>query len=96
MTAPLRLAPWVSTDDERMLPHLSHFEAKDSADALVELEKPEHLDVWVVFHFPDTYRVAKPKAVLYGRMWGFRKRGIDAMVRQLSSGRYVLVVRRYV
>jgi len=28
-------------------------------------------------------------------MWAFRTQGIDSMVRQLQSGRYVLVARRY-
>lgn len=79
-----------------MLAHLAHFTVRDSAAAIAELEKPEHLDTWIVFHFPDADRAKKPKAVLYGRMWRFRERGYDAMVRQLGDGRYVLVARRYV
>ena len=79
-----------------MLAHLAHFDVRRSADALAILEKPEHLDTWVVFHFADTAGAKKPKAILYGRMWRFRERGYDAMVRQLADGQYVLVARRYV
>lgn len=82
-------------DPEGMLSHLIQFEVARSAEALAVLETPELADHWVVFHFPDTYRARKPKAILYGRMWAFRERGIDAMVRQLQSGRYVLVARRF-
>lgn len=93
MSTRLLTALW--PDPEGMLTHLLHFEVTRSEDALVVLETPALVDEWVVFHFPDTYEVPKPKAPLYGRMWAFRKRGIDAMVRQLASGRYVLVCRRY-
>lgn len=94
MAVLMRALPWI-VGDETMLAHLAHYEARNTADALAVLEKPEHLDVWVVFHFPDANRARKPKAVLYGRMWAFRRLGIDAMVRQLANGRFVLVVRRY-
>jgi len=93
MTA--RLLTALLPDPEGMLSHLPHFEVARSADALEVLETPLLADAWVVFHFPDTYRARKPKAVLYGRMWRFRERGIDAMVRQLASSRYVLVARRF-
>lgn len=86
----LRAAAWIA-GDQGMLPHVPHYEARDSAAALEVLV--DHLGEWVVFHFPDADRAKKPKAVLYGRMWRFRELGIDAMVRQLSNGRYVLVVR---
>jgi hypothetical protein len=82
-------------DPVGMLTHLLHFEVTRSADALAVLETPALVGEWVVFHFPDTYELAKPKAPLYGRMWRFRSQGIDAMVRQLASGRFVLVARRY-
>ena len=94
MVTLLRALPWVA-DDEHMLGHLAHFEAANTAAAMSELEKPEHLDVWLVFHFPDADRAGNPKAVLYGRGSRFRERGYDSMVRQLRSGHYVLVVRRY-
>lgn len=86
--------------DEGMLPHLLHFEVSRSADALQVLETPMLVDQWVVFHFPKG-RVGHPKAqahlkaALYGRMWRFRERGYDGMVRQLVNGEYVLVARRY-
>ena len=91
----VRLLTALFPNTEGMLTHLLHFEVTRSADALSVLGKPALVDQWVVFHFPDTYEARKPKAVLYGRMWAFRKQGIDAMVRQLQSGRYVLVARRY-
>lgn len=90
-----RLLTALIPNPEGMLTHLLHFEVARSADALAVLETPELVDQWVVFHFPDTDRARKPKAVLYGRMWRFRERGIDAMVRQLQSGKFVLVARRY-
>ena len=93
MTA--RLLTALFPDAEGMLSHLLHFEVSRSADALEVLEKPALADQWVAFHFPDTYEAKKPKAILYGRMWAFRDRGIDSMVRQLQTGRYVLVARRY-
>lgn len=90
-----RLLTTLFPSTEGMLSHLLHFEVGRSADALGVLETPELVDQWVVFHFPDTYEARKPKAILYGRMWAFRTQGIDSMVRQLQSGRYVLVARRY-
>ena len=91
----VRLLTALFPNTEGMLTHLLHFEATDSAAALEVLETRELVDQWVVFHFPDTYEARKPKPILYGRMWAFRERGIDAMVRQLQSGRYVLVARRF-
>lgn len=73
-----------------MLAHLVHHVCRDTAEAL-----PLVGDEWTVLHFPDADRAKKPKAVLYGRMWGFRKLGYDAMVRQLPDGSYVLVARRF-
>lgn len=91
----VRLLTALVPNTEGMLTHLLHFEVTRSADAIGVLEKPELVDQWLVFHFPDTYEARKPKPILYGRMWALRKLGIDAMVRQLQSGRYVLVARRY-
>ena len=78
-----------------MLAHLAHFTVARSADAVAILAWPEHRDEWVVFHFEGLEREKKPKTVLYGRMWRFRSVGYDAMVRQLPSGEYVLVARRF-
>jgi hypothetical protein len=76
----------------RALAHLVHHHVAHVADAipLVGLE-------WTVFHFPET-NPEKPKhhkSALYGRMWKLRGQGMDAMVRQLPSGEYVLVARRF-
>jgi hypothetical protein len=90
-----RLLTALLPDPVGMLTHLPHFEVTRSADALEVLAAPALADVWVVFHFPDTYGARKPKAILYGRMWAFRQQGVDAMVRQLASARYVLVCRRF-
>lgn len=92
MTA--RLLTALVPNPEGMLSHLPHFEVSNTADALELLEKPALADQWVVFHF-DFRSSKNPKAVLYGRSRVFRERGIDSMVRQLQSGRYVLVARRY-
>lgn len=91
----IRLLTALAPDPVGMLTHLLHFEVTRSADALAVLETPALVGEWVVFHFPDAIAAKKPKAVLYGRMWAFRKQGYDAMVRQLASGRYVLVAKRF-
>lgn len=91
----IRLLTALFPDELGMLTHLPHFEVTRSADALAVLETPALVGEWVVFHFPDTFEARKPKAILYGRMWKFRGQGIDAMVRQLASGRYVLVAKRF-
>jgi hypothetical protein len=95
-----RLLTCLYPNTEGMLSHLVHFEVTRSADALKVLETPALADQWVVFHFPQARldhpkALAHHKAALYGRMWKFRERGIDAMVRTLQTGKLVLVARRY-
>jgi hypothetical protein len=76
----------------RALAHLEHHRVEhvEQALPLVGLE-------WTVFHFP-VVNPEKPKHhkhALYGRMWKLRGQGMDAMVRQLPCGEFVLVARRF-